>query len=174
MALRAIQCLCVVSGQWRHVGGGIAVGSSRGQVNMACLERADMGPPAPRSINMIQLGRALTDPDLAPPIRALYVWNSNPAVIAGDQTRVLQGLARTDLFTVVHEQFMTDTARYADIVLPGDDDARRAGPGELVGLQLPRAGRATPATGGRSQEQYRSSPTACRSPGLRRRAVPDE
>jgi anaerobic selenocysteine-containing dehydrogenase len=67
---------------------------------------------------MIQLGRVLTDPSMDPPIKSLYVWNSNPAVIAADQNRVLEGLARPDLFTVVHEQFMTDTARRADIILP--------------------------------------------------------
>src|SRR4029079_7626625 len=53
-----------------------------------------------------------------PPISALYVWNSNPAVIAADQQKVLEGLKREDLFTVIHDQFVTDTARYADIVLP--------------------------------------------------------
>src|SRR6185503_14914980 len=71
-----------------------------------------------RVINMIQLGRALTDPRLAPPVKALYVYGSNPAAICPNQTLVLDGLAREDLFTVVHEQVMTDTARWADLVLP--------------------------------------------------------
>jgi anaerobic selenocysteine-containing dehydrogenase len=71
-----------------------------------------------RKINMSQLGDALTDPDLDPPVRALVCWNANPAQIAPDQTKVLAGLRREDLFTVVLEQFMTDTAMHADVVLP--------------------------------------------------------
>jgi anaerobic selenocysteine-containing dehydrogenase len=67
---------------------------------------------------MSQVGDALTDPELDPPVKALVVWNSNPAAVAPEQGKVLAGLRRDDLFTVVLEQFMTDTAAHADVVLP--------------------------------------------------------
>ena len=117
-ALRAIQCLPAVTGQWQWPSGGIAGAVSIGHTNLSALTRPDLTPPGTREVNMIQLGRVLTDPTMDPAIRALYVWNSNPAVIAADQQKVIEGLKREDLFTVVHDQFVTDTARYADIVLP--------------------------------------------------------
>jgi anaerobic selenocysteine-containing dehydrogenase len=67
---------------------------------------------------MVQLGRVLTDQPPAPPITALYVYNANPVAMTPDQNRILAGLAREDLFTIVHEQVLTDTARFADVLLP--------------------------------------------------------
>src|SRR5690606_1886471 len=69
------------------------------------------------AINMIELGKALTELT-DPPVKALFVYNSNPACVAPNQSKVLAGLSREDLFTVVHEQLFTDTCRWADIVLP--------------------------------------------------------
>jgi anaerobic selenocysteine-containing dehydrogenase len=129
-ALRAIQCLTAITGQWRWPAGGISQAVSIGQLDLPSLSRPDLSPPGTREVNMIQLGRALTDPLLNPPIRSLCVWNSNPAVIAADQQRVLQGLRRDDLFTVVHDQFLTDTARFADVVLPATTMLEHA---DLVG-----------------------------------------
>ncbi|MGH7384167.1 MAG: molybdopterin-containing oxidoreductase family protein [Candidatus Rokuibacteriota bacterium] len=120
MTCRTIACLPALTGAYAHPAGGalLSSGSAFG-LSSAALERADLMPePAPRMINMIHLGRALTDPDESPPVKALYVYNANPASVVPNQELVLQGLAREDLFTVVHEQHLTDTTDYADLVLP--------------------------------------------------------
>jgi anaerobic selenocysteine-containing dehydrogenase len=117
---RAIACLPALTGAYAHPAGGALLSSSRSfGLDLAALERRDLMPtPAPRIVNMIKLGRVLTETNLNPPVKALYVYNSNPASIAPNQELVLAGLAREDLFTVVHEQHLTDTTDYADIVLP--------------------------------------------------------
>jgi anaerobic selenocysteine-containing dehydrogenase len=119
MAVRAITCLPAVTGAWRDPAGGALLSTSGTfPLNYERLQRPDLMPtPRPRTVNMSALGDALTKTD-DPPVRALYVYNSNPAAVAPDQARVLEGLRREDLFTVVHEQFMTDTCDFADIVIP--------------------------------------------------------
>lgn len=121
MAVRTIACLPAVTGHWRRAGGGVQLSTSANfQFNKKALERPDLSPPV-RLINMIRLGEALTSNDAGvggPPVKALVVYNSNPAAVAPDSNAVLRGLAREDLFTVVLEHFQTDTADWADWVLP--------------------------------------------------------
>jgi anaerobic selenocysteine-containing dehydrogenase len=120
MTCRAIACLPALTGAYAHPAGGALLASSGAfGGGDAALERRDLLPaPLPRTLNMIHLGRVLTDASLRPPVMALCVYNSNPAAVCPNAELVLRGLARDDLFTVVHEQVHTDTADYADILLP--------------------------------------------------------
>jgi len=119
MAVRTIACLPALVGAYDgRKGAGCFVGTSTGGAfALGQVTREDFLPGPVRLVNMNRLGHALTE--LAdPPVMALYVYHSNPAAVAPDQNAVLKGLSRPDLFTVVHERFLTDTARYADLVLP--------------------------------------------------------
>lgn len=121
MAVRTVACLPAIVGHWRHAGGGIQLSTSMNfRYNANGLHMPLAGPPA-RTINMIALGDALTKPDGGvggPPVKAVVVYNSNPAAVAPDLTAVRKGFGREDLFTVVLEHFQTDTADWADYVLP--------------------------------------------------------
>ncbi len=122
MAMRAVAMMPCLTGAWKEVGGGLqlstsgAFGLNKEGLEMPELMQKALGRPA-RVVNMVQLGRALNTLN-DPPVKALFVYNSNPAAVCPNQNEVLRGLKRPDLFTVVHEQFFTDTTDYADIVLP--------------------------------------------------------
>jgi anaerobic selenocysteine-containing dehydrogenase len=120
MAVRAVTCLPAITGDWRHAGGGALLSTSTMYpfFDSSPLERPDLIRPGTRVVNMVHLGEALAGQVPGPPVRALYVYNSNPAAVSPNQNLLLEGLRREDLFTVVHEQFPTDTVDYADIVLP--------------------------------------------------------
>lgn len=118
MTVRTITCLPALVGAWAKPGGGLMCGTaSSGAFEVGLVTREEFQNTDTRIINMNKLGDALND-QTNPPLMSLYVYHSNPAAILPDQNRVLQGLEREDLFTVVHERFMTDTARYADVILP--------------------------------------------------------
>jgi molybdopterin guanine dinucleotide-containing S/N-oxide reductase-like protein len=122
MATRAVAMLPCITGSWKEVGGGLQLSTSGAFASIGSrLKRKDLmlkslGRPA-RTVNMVELGKALNSLE-EPPIQALFVYGCNPAATCPNHNEVIRGLRRPDLFTVVHEQFFTDTTDYADIVLP--------------------------------------------------------
>ena len=121
-AVRAVACLPALIGSWKHPAGGLLLSSSgMFPVDKAALQRPDLEKNAVRTINMVTIGDDLQKPsstDFGPKIEALIVYNSNPVAVAPDSSQVVKGFAREDLFTVVLEHFQTDTADYADYILP--------------------------------------------------------
>jgi len=122
-AVRAVACLPALTGAWKSRAGGLLLSNSGAfPTNKAALQRPDLlGARQPRTLNMSAIGGALlqtTSPEFGPAVEALIVYNSNPVSVAPDSGRVVQGFAREELFTVVLEHFQTDTADYADYILP--------------------------------------------------------
>src|SRR5437899_4175249 len=122
MSTRTIAMLPCITGSWQQAGGGLqlstsgAYGLNREALQRENLMQESLGRSA-RTVNMVELGKSLNALD-NPPVKALFVYNSNPAAVCPNHNDVVRGLRRSDLFTVVHEQFLTDTTDYADIVLP--------------------------------------------------------
>jgi anaerobic selenocysteine-containing dehydrogenase len=117
IAVRTVACLPALVGAWRDPSGGIVLSTSDFySIDTHALERPDLMPNQPRAINMVAIGDALLQAQ--PPVKALVVYNSNPVAVAPDSSKVVSGFAREDLFCVVLDSFQTDTADYADIVLP--------------------------------------------------------
>ncbi|MES2017428.1 MAG: molybdopterin oxidoreductase family protein [Pseudomonadota bacterium] len=122
MSVRTVACLPALVGAWRHAAGGIQLSSSGSfPLNKAAMQRPDLLTHPVRTVNMTTIGDDLlkdSSPAFGPKLEALIVYNSNPLAIAPDSDKVMQGFSRADLFTVVLEHFQTDTADYADILLP--------------------------------------------------------
>ncbi len=145
--VHAVTCLPSVTGKWKYKGGGV-FWSSRQSFNWdkTLIDGLDAKDPSVRTLDMSRIGPVLTGEDpvvqQGPPVKAMLIQNTNPAAVAPDTRRVLEGFAREDLFVAVHEQFMTETAKLADVVLPAttflEHDDLYQGGGQVY-LQVHRA-----------------------------------
>ncbi|MBM4256539.1 MAG: molybdopterin oxidoreductase family protein [Deltaproteobacteria bacterium] len=119
-AIRAVACLPAQTGAWREVGGGMCNlgGAMFTAQDLGKAMRPDLSPTGTREINMVRVAEHLLDPSFDPPIKVIYNYNCNPAASLPDQPALRRALQRPDLFTVVHDMFLTDSADYADVVLP--------------------------------------------------------
>ena len=122
--IHSVSCLPAVTGAWQHPGGGALLGTSAifGQLDKSLIEGSDLASDQTRDLDMSRVGAVLCgeveDLKGGPPVKAMLIQNTNPMAVAPDLNRVHEGFAREDLFVCVHEQFMTETARMADVVLP--------------------------------------------------------
>jgi anaerobic selenocysteine-containing dehydrogenase len=154
MTVRCISCLPALVGAYGKEGGGCFPDTSTGGAfAMEELLHEDFMKSPTRLVNMNRLGHALNELN-DPPIMGLYVYHSNPAAVTPDQNAVLQGLAREDLFTVVHERFLTDTARYADIVLPATSSLEHSDIYRSYGTYCLQRARAVVAPVGESRSNW--------------------
>ena len=121
MMFRTLACLPILTGAWRHRGGGLSRSTGALQssiLNSQGLQMPEKGVAEVRTLNMRDLGNDLCNQQLDPPIRSVCIYNCNPVVSMPNQQRIIEGLRRENLFTVVHDLFVTETAKYADFVLP--------------------------------------------------------
>ncbi|MBE3555882.1 MAG: molybdopterin-dependent oxidoreductase [Firmicutes bacterium] len=166
MTVRTLVSLAAVLGAFEKLpGGGCLLFTGGAPLRRAVIERPDLRQPGRRVVNMSRLGEALTELE-ALPIKFLFVYSSNPANVAPMQGKVRWGLAREDLFTVVHEQFLTDTARYADLVLPATTMAEHADVYRSYGHYYLQLSHAIIAPQGESWSNWRLFSTLARRMGL--------
>lgn len=166
LTTRLLLALPAAVGAWKHKGGGLlsSVPGSKA-FDRSLIQHPDFMPRKTRVINMCEIGNALCSLK-NPPIKSLYIYSSNPATTAPDQNRVLTGLMREDLFTVVHERFLTDTTKYADIVLPATSSAEQDDIYASYGQYVVQRGRKVIEPLGEAQSNWNTARALAKAMGL--------